>query len=462
MSDREALSGVHGMRFLFLGLLIGTLSIAPAAFAQDKAGPARPELIVIERGDGTDAEAVDPKKADEFKAQQRRAFEKYGPLGVITLGMSQPEIIVLCHTVAESFGAFAAAETDRESRMAKFVGVWRFQQRLVKPLEQARKTLGESGYNRAVHQSGEGMNLLSMMPDPQMEQELKAGGDIMFVWITGLASRCDQMLDEMGIAKVTGDPPPEYFETKTRFRFRGADYAEIFAGTGLGPYAEKMCRGGAAPDFAGAPLHQRGHEGMSLLDWAIECEDRAAFDALIAAGVYLNANGLWGDPPLVSAASEKRLWFLTRLLDEGAKPDAMGQRETALVTAMSDLDAINSGGDTRAAFNLLRQRGASLNFPDFGRSVWNRWALHETRWDLILEHWEEFKSDPVELASDLEFYLSGKMAWARKEYEGAAREVKARLIKDYGVCFPVGKVFDLKTDQRGFRIQPDCPKRMPS
>lgn len=462
MSDRDAVSGVHGMRSVLVGLLIGAFAIAPGAFAQDKAGLDRSAPVMIAPVQSADSEAADPERIAQIESLRRRAFEKYGPLGVITLGMSQPEVIVLCHTVAESFGGFAAAETDRDSRMAKFVGVWRFQQRLVKPLEQARKTLGESGYNRAVRQSGEGMNLLSMMPDPKLKQELKAGGDLMFVWMTGLASRCDQMLDEMGIAKVTGDPPPAYFETKTRFRFRGADYAEIFAGTGLGPYAEKMCRGGAAPDFAGAPLHQRGHQGMSLLDWAIECEDRAAFDALIAAGIDLNANGLWGDPPLVSTASEKRLWFLTRLLDEGAKPDAMGQRETALVTAMSDLDAINSGGDTRAAFNLLRERGASLNFPVFDRSVWRRWGLHETRWDLILEHWEEFKSDPVELASDLEFYLSGKMAWARKEYEGAAREVKARLIKEYGVCFPVGKVFDLKTDQRGFRIQPDCPKRMPS
>jgi hypothetical protein len=450
------------MRFLLLALLTGTLSIVPGAFAQDKVGPAQPERVTIVRGDGTDAEAIDPKKADEFKAQQRRAFEKYGALGVITLGMSQPEIIVLCHTVAESFGAFAAAETDRESRMAKFIGVWRFQRRLVEPLEQARKALGESGYNRAVRQSGEGMNLLSMMPDPQLKQELKAGGDLMFVWITGLASRCDQMLDEMGIANVTGDPPPDYVETKTRFRFRGADYAEIFAGTGLGPYAEKMCRGGTAPDFAGAPLHQRGHEGMSLLDWAIECEDRAAFDALIAAGIDLNAKGLWGDPPLVSTASERRLWFLTRLLDNGVNPDTMGQRDSALRTAMRDHDAINSGGDARAAFNLLRKRGASLNFPDFQGSIWQTWSLHETRWDLILEHWDEFKSDPVELASDLEFYLSGEMNWARKEHEGAAREVKARLIKEHGVCFPVGKVFDLKTDQRGFRIQPDCPKRVPS
>ncbi|WP_374139686.1 hypothetical protein [Sphingomonas sp. 32-62-10] len=444
------------MRLLLIGLLSVTLAIAPSAFAQDKAGLVR-SAPVIGAADSINTVAVDPERMDEFEALQLRAFEKNGSLGVVTVGMNQHEIIVLCHTVAQNFGALAAAETDRDSRIAKFVEVWRFEQRLAEPFEHARKALGESGYSRALIKSGQSMNLLSMMPDPQIEQGLKAGSDMMFVWATRLASRCDQMLDEMGIAKVSGDPPPEYLEAKTRFRFRGADYTEIFADTELGPYAEKMCRGGAAPNFAGAPLDQRGYESMSLLDWAIECEDRAAFDALIAAGIDLDASGLWGDPPLVRTASEKRLWFLTRLLDEGVKPDTMGRSKSALLTSNSDLDATNFGGDTRAAFNLLRERGASLNFPNFQGSIWHRWGLHETRWDLIIEHWDEFESDPVELARDLEFYLSGDMNWARKKYEGAAREVKTLLIKDYAVCFPVGNVFEMKKDGRGFRIQPDCP-----
>lgn len=444
------------MRRLFIGLLSLSLSIAPRAFAQDAVGPEQ-SARVIELTESTNAAPVSTEGMDEFEELQRRAFERNGSLGVVTLGMSQPEIIVLCHTVGRSFGALAAAETDHGSRIAKFVDVWRIEQRLMEPFGRARKALGENGYNRALRKSGESMNLLSMMPDPQISRGLQAGEDLMLDWAKGLASRCDQMLDEMGIAKVSGDPPPEYLEAKTRFRYRGADYAEIFADTDLGPYAEKMCRGGAAPNFAAAPLDQRGLEGMSLLDWAIECEDRASFDALIAAGIDLNATGLWGDPPLVRTASEKRLWFLTRLLDEGVNPDTMGRSESALLTSTSDLDAINFGGDTRAAFNLLRERGASLNYPNFQDSIWYRWSFHETRWDLILEHWGEFETDPVELASDLEFYLSGDMNWARKEYGSAAREVKALLINDYAVCFPVGNLFEMKRDERGFRIQPDCP-----
>lgn len=445
------------MRLVPVMLLFGTVAIAPGALAQNAVDPSW-SAATFGPASGADLLPAQPQALDEIEALQRKAFEKYGPLGIVTLGMDRPEIVVLCHTIAQTFATIAAEETDRDRRIAKFAEVWRFEQRIAEPLEQARKSLGESGYNRALSKSSESMNLLSMMPDPQLEQGVQAGDELMFVWATTLAARCGQMLDEMGIAKVGGDPPIEYIAAKTRFRYRGADFAEIFADTELGRYADEMCRGGAAPDFSGAPLGQRGYEGMSLLDWAIECDDRASFDALVAAGFDLDAKGLWEDPPLVRTASEKRLWFLRRLLDEGVSPDSMGRTKTALLTASDDLDAINSGGDTKAAFNLLRERGASLNFPNFQDSIWYRWSLHETRWDLILEHWSEFESDPVELASMLEYYLSGDMNWAKKETGGAALEVKALLVDEYGVCFPVGKTFQMKNDERGFRIQPDCPK----
>ena len=445
------------MRLVPVMLLFGAVAIAPGALAQNTVDLSW-SAAIFGPVSAADPMPAQPQGTDEFEALQRKAFEKYGALGVVTLGMDRPEIIVLCHTVAQTFAIIAAEENDRDRRIAKLVEVWRFEQRIAEPLEQARKTLGESGYNRALAKSSQSMNLLSMMPDPQLEQGLQTDDELMFVWATTLAARCGQMLDEMGIAQVSASPPPEYFEVKTRFRYRGADFAEIFADTELGSYAKDMCRGGPAADFAGAPFDQRGYEGMSLLDWAIECDDRASFDALIAAGFGLDAKGLWEDPPLVRTASEKRLWFLRRLLDEGVSPDTMGRTKTALLTASDDLDAINSGGDTKAAFNLLRERGASLNYPNFQDSIWNRWSLHETRWDLILEHWDEFESDPVELASVLEYYLSGDMNWARKETAGAARQVKALLAEEYGVCFPVGEAFQMKNDERGFRIQPDCPK----
>jgi hypothetical protein len=411
----------------------------------------------------TGAEPADPAAEEEYRTRQREAFEKYGPMGVVTLGMDRLQIIVLCHTIAQGYAAFAAGDTDRDRRIGKFAEVWRFEQRLLAPLEQARAELGVSGFARAETESNQAMGLLSMMADPEFgpvspSSEPRSELDLIYAWIGGHAARCDQMLDDMGVARVSGEPPAEYLESMAGFRYRGAGAAEIFAGTALVPYAGAMCRGEAAPDFAGAPLDQRGYEGMSLLDWAIECDDRAAFDALIAAEFDLNAKGLWEDPPLVSTASEKRLWFLTRLLDEGVNPDTMGKSRSALMEANTDLDAINYGGDTRAAFDLLRERGATLDFPDFTGSMWYQWSLQDTRWDLILQHWDEFGSDPVELAAVLEYYLSGRMNWAKKEHEGAALEVKQRLIEQHGVCFPVGRTFEMQRDERGFRIQPDCAK----
>lgn len=450
------------MKLVLVGLLIGSLAISPGVLAQNTVDLPRSGTI---SGPVNDAEPmpVDPEGMDAFEPLQRKAFEKYGPLGLVTLGMDRSEIVVMCHTIAQGYAAYAGEETDRERRVGKFAEVWRFEQRLQAPLQQAHGALGESNYDRAVTTSNEAMGLLSMMGDPQLKLDLQSGElqteeDLMFGWVTGLAARCGQMLDAMGIAQVSGDPPAEYIESMTGFRYRGADYAEIFANTELAPYAKAMCRDGGAPDFSGAPLGKRGYEGMSLLDWAMECNDHASFDALIAARFDLDAKGLYEDPPLITTASEKRLWFLTRLLDEGVNPDTMGRTETALRTANTDLNAINSGGDTLAAFNLLRERRASLNSSIFQRSMWYKWGLHDSRWDLILMHWDEFESDPVELAGLLEFYFSGDMNWAKKEHEGAARQVKAFLIKDYGVCFPVGKIFEMKMNERGFRIQPDCSK----
>lgn len=448
------------MRIVTCVLLLACLATSASVVAREPGDPpfglATPPPMVV-----TGAEPADPAAEEEYRARQQEAFERYGPMGVVTLGMDQSQVVVLCHTVARGYSAFAAEDTDRDRRTARFAEVWLLEQRLLAPLEQARAELGESGFARAETESNQAMGLLSLMADPEFGPATLSGEppceqELMYAWIGGHAARCDQMLDDMGIARVSGEPPAEYLESMAGFRYRGASAAEIFAGTALVPYASAMCRGGAAPDYAGVPLDQRGLDGMSLLDWAIECDDRAAFDALIAAGFDLAATGLGEEPPLVRTASVKRLWFLTRLLDEGVNPDTRGTSRSALMEANTDLVAINYGGDTRAAFDLMRARGATLDFPDFNGSMWYQWSLQETRWDLILQHWDEFGSDPVELVAVLEYYLSGDMNWANKEHEGAALEVKRRLIEQHGVCFPVGRTFEMERDERGFLIQRDC------
>lgn len=127
MSDGKALSGVYGMRLLLVGLSIGALAIAPSALANN-ANEFSSSGAISEPVGGAHITSADPE--DEFEAHQREAYERFGPLGVVTLGMDRHEIIVLCHTVAQSFATIAAEEADQDRRIGKFAEVWRLEQRL--------------------------------------------------------------------------------------------------------------------------------------------------------------------------------------------------------------------------------------------------------------------------------------------------------------------------------------------
>jgi len=159
---------------------------------------------------------------------------------------------------------------------------------------------------------------------------------------------------------------------------------------------------------------------------------------------------------LVNSASKAKIWFLTRLLDEGVNPDTQGRSDTALKRAYNDLDAINAGDTSRVAFNLLRSRGASLSFPNFHRSIWSEWAFRFPT--PILENWDEFDSDAVELGSMISFGMSA--GWVQEKHLPAAEEVVKRLNRDFGVCFPIESKPDSEwdRDERGFKVQTDCPK----
>lgn len=437
------------------------IMLAHPAMAQEAimSAPPPPTLTIIEAPDPTRAERRAAKAAEA--AYMKRVQER-GVFGAFLMDLDASQRAIACGKIADILAQGAAAAVDPRERAERLPQAWRLSQRVAAARELAMTTLTEDQIASVEYDLGKVMNLSSMIPDPEYAQrdlDVSEGG-FLYQFAAIHARRCHQSLDENGVPDDTSQPTPEYIDRHTRFRFRGMDYEAAFAGTDLGPYAQTICRNQAAFDFTGAPLGQRGEEGMSLLDWAIECEDHAAFDALIAAGFDLNAPGLWKSPPVVNSATEKRLWYLTRLLDSGASPDAVGSGRSALDKATSDLDAINFGGDTRAAFNLLRARGASLNFPDFQGSMWRQWGLHDRNegWALILQHWDEFASDPVEMASLAESVLEGHLNWMNGHKDKAAK-VKALLIDQYGVCFPVGRAYDMAKDERGFRIQPDCPTR---
>ena len=397
--------------------------------------------------------------SEEDRAEQealRDAFEQYGSVGFMLLGQSDPQKVVLCSGIAKAHAGMAAAATDKSIREARFEDVWRFEQRLANPLEDARRELGEEGFKEQQYQAAQAIGMLLMIRDPKAEELYEETGDLMFAFSGSLAFRCGQILDDMGIPRVEGRPSAEYIAQKTRYRWRGLTYDQVFAETDLGPFAKDMCVEGIAPDFSDAPFDQRGNDGMSLLDWAIECNDRASFDALVQAGFDLNAQGLWENPPLVNSASKAKIWFLTRLLDEGVNPDTQGRSDTALKRAYNDLDAINAGDTSRVAFNLLRSRGASLSFPNFHRSIWSEWAFRFPT--PILENWDEFDSDAVELGSMISFGMSA--GWVQEKHLPAAEEVVKRLNRDFGVCFPIESKPDSEwdRDERGFKVQTNCPK----
>lgn len=415
----------------------------------------------------TIVEAPEPTRAERRAAKAAEAaymklVQERGVFGAFLMELDAPQRAIACGEITETLAQGSAAAADPRERAERLPQAWRLSQRVAAARKQAMTTLSEREIALLKNELGQVMTMSSLVPDPgyaKSELDVSEGG-FLFQFAAMHARRCHQSLDENGVPDDTSQPTPEYIDRHTRFRFRGMDYEAVFAETDLGPYAQGICRNQAAFDFSAAPLDQRGKNGMSLLDWAVECEDRAAFDALIAAGMDLDAPGLWKSPPVVNSATEKRLWYLTRLLDSGASPDAVGAGRSALEKATSDLDAINFRGDPRAAFNLVRARGASLNFPDFQGSMWRQWGLHDRNegWDLILKHWDEFASDPVEMASLAESVLEGHLNWMNDQKDKAAR-VKALLIAQYGICFPVGRPYEMAKDERGFRMQPDCPTR---
>lgn len=418
------------------------LCLATTALAQ--------ETVILRPPAQNAKEAKETVSAAE--ALQRAAFERNGAVGVMLLGQSTARKIIFCHGVGQTFEDIAAAQPNAATRKARLGEVWRYQQRLAEPFAKASGSMSETELRSARREAGEAMNVLSMMPDPKMEELYTREDDLLYSFVGITAYRCGQILDEMGIPALEGEPPASFLLAKAGFRFRGAKAPKVFAKTQLAPYASRMCMGDEAPDFSAAPLDQRGADGMSLLDWAMECDDQTAFAALIEAGADLDAAGLWQNPPLVNAASAKRLWYLRALLDAGINPNSKGRSGTALREAYRDLDAQNAGDTSEAAFNLLLERGASLTFPDYRNSMLNEWTFRD--WPRFLKHWDLFEGDPVALGRSAESYLESRRM--NEEHNAAAREVVRRLQDQYGVCFPVGATIDLEKDERGFYVQPDC------
>lgn len=381
-------------------------------------------------------------------------MHEQGMFGLMTMDMDIPARIRFCGFVSGILMSQAAEAADPALRENRVGEAWRYSERLTPLMTVINSRLSASKLEQITREHNQMMGLLSYAPDPwvveQVEQDTTARADLGYLFPASIARRCDSVLDDMGIARVEGSPPADLLATATAFRWRGKTGAELFADTGLLPWSARICVERAtpltAPDFAGAPLEQRGIDGISLLDWAMECDDTEAFAALLDAGFNTDEKGQFGSPPVFIAANSNWPEFLGRLLDAGANPNVLSD---SFPNVPLQAAAFKKQDGHRETWDMLRAAGASLDYAN----MWVHWLISR-RPQEILDHWDEFGNDPVDLArwvsSDLERMSSG-------DNIGALEEIKRRLETQHGVCFPVGPLMELRRDDRGFYIQPDCP-----
>lgn len=365
--------------------------------------------------------------------------------------MPRARKVQFCAYVAAGAAQLAGESPDPATRAARAFAAAQLSARIAPDLAKANAALSPEDLAAIERENGEIMGLLSYAPSDEIRAQIEAGADpedIGGLFVSDVTARCEALADKLGMARIA---PASVPVSPPTFRWRGISAEEAFANTGLAPFAAKLCTGVAttAADFAAASLATRGAERMSLLDWAMECGDKPGFAALLAAGLDPATPSFFGNLVIVRAAEKHDLFYLESLLAAGVKPDALGSAGTALGAAYNTRDP--GGG---MAWQMLRAAGASLNFPAYDWSMWSKWGLYAD-WEKMLAHWSEFGSDPVALARSISMDLERN--GGPRGNAAALQEIEARLITDYGVCFPVGALIDLPKNERGYYTQPDCP-----
>ncbi|WP_336979503.1 hypothetical protein [Altererythrobacter fulvus] len=384
------------------------------------------------------------------KAQQDVPTEVFS---IILQDMNAPRRLQFCGYVAQEAASQARETADVALRSARYASAQTLQSRLATGVADANAKLSREQLETIQRENGVALGLLTYEPSSQLAAQIEQHGtnDVIGLFLSDLVAQCDGLLDSMGVAAAPPNPARSS-PIPMSFEWRGKTAEEAFEGTGLAPYALRICAGteSKVSDFAGANLAERGKDGVSLLDWAFECGDKSAFKALLDAGFDAAKPGQFDDPPLVNAAGHDDSWYLRELLAYGVSPDSMGHRSTALAEAYQPGEP-GGGGN----FEILRAAGASLNFPNPGRSMWGTWAIFAS-WEEILENWDAFDSDPFYLGRFITLELEKPNVRGSKQ---ALEEVRDRLIVDFGVCFPVSLHKDTMRDARGYYLQTNCSEQ---
>jgi len=120
--------------------------------------------------------------------------------------------VQFCAFVAQNAVTQATEAPTPMLRTSRELQAQRLQSRLAPHLERANASLSESDLERIERENNEYMGLLSYAPSQEIGRRLNDPAvmeDFLGLWLSDIGSRCDVMLDAMGITPVEVPEPPE-------------------------------------------------------------------------------------------------------------------------------------------------------------------------------------------------------------------------------------------------------------
>lgn len=149
--------------------------------------------------------ALSPAAAQSDPAE--RAF------AMVTGRMEAARRVQFCAFVAQSAMTQAAEEPTPTLRASREWEARSLRARLAPHLERANASLSATDLQRIERENNEYMGLLSYAPSQEIGRRLNADPavmeDFLGLWLSDIGSRCNFMLDAMGVAQVEVPDPPK-------------------------------------------------------------------------------------------------------------------------------------------------------------------------------------------------------------------------------------------------------------
>jgi ankyrin repeat protein len=211
----------------------------------------------------------------------------------------------------------------------------------------------------------------------------------------------------------------------------GRTAADVFVQAEPLNLARAACRGDRAEVATlvenGADPNDTGKEGVTVLAWALACDNTEGVEALLKAGA--DPNKLVGGkvPPAFFTVSRKTA-SLQILLKYGADPDGVDEEgDDSLLMAAVQHAAAGGGWEN---FNLLIHSGANINFSPTGISTVATVAAGLVQYDKVVELLDlgyNYRLD----------YLGLLIQTPDEPSQEIFRRKAVTILKSRGVIFPV-------------------------